>query len=63
MEIKRNPVSKHQFSLSVENEQTNAGRDGLTRLAEPNSQALTGTGKCLFYLFSLSRAELATLLG
>ena len=37
-----------RFSLSVENEQADAGRDGRTRLfAKPNSQAVvrTGTGK------------------
>ena len=31
--------------LSVENERTDAGRDGRTRLARSNSQARTGTGK------------------
>ena len=31
------------FSLSVENEQVNAGRDGQTCLARPNRQARTGT--------------------
>ena len=38
----RNPVSKHQpirFSLSVENEQADAGRDYRTRLVRPYSQA------------------------
>ena len=33
------------ISLSIENEQTDAGRDGQTCLARPNSQARTGTGK------------------
>ena len=33
------------FSLSVENEQADAGRDGRARLARPNSQARTETGK------------------
>ena len=32
-------------ALSVENEQADAGRDGRTRLARPNYQALTGAGK------------------
>ena len=33
-EIGRNPVSKHHiFSLSMENEQADAGRDGRARLA------------------------------
>ena len=38
-EIGRNPVSKHlisRVSPSVENEQTDAGRDGRTRLARAN---------------------------
>ena len=32
----------------MENEQADPGRDGLTRLARPNYQARTGTGKCSF---------------
>ena len=47
-EIGRFPVSKHQlrFSLIAENERADAGRDdSRTRLARPNSQAQTGTGK------------------
>ena len=32
------------FSLSVENEQADAGRDGRNCLARPNSQARPGTG-------------------
>ena len=47
-EIGRNPMSKHQISLSTKNEQVYAGRDGRTRLARPNSQARTGTGKYPF---------------
>ena len=35
------PVTR--FSLSVENEQADAGRDGQTRLARPNGRARTGT--------------------
>ena len=34
-----------RFSLSVKNEQADAGRDGQTCLARPNSHARTGTGK------------------
>ena len=34
-----------RFSLSVENEWADAGRDGQTRLAGPYSQARAGTGK------------------
>ena len=40
-----------------------AGRDGWTRLARPNSQARTGTGEYSFSLFSWPRAGLATLPG
>ena len=39
------PQVSTRFSLGVENEQADAGRDGRTRLARPNSQARTGTGK------------------
>ena len=38
-------------SLSVENEQAGARRDGRTRLVRPNSQARTGTGKYSFLTF------------
>ena len=39
------------FSLSMENEQAGAGRDGQTRPSGPNSQERTGTtGKCSFSL-------------
>ena len=39
------------FSLRVENEQADAGRDGRTCLARPNSQARTGTGKYKLHTF------------
>ena len=42
---------------------TDAGRDGWTGLARPNSQARTGTGEYSFPLFSWPRAGLATLPG
>ena len=51
-ELGRNPVSKHQIQPEYGDEQADAGRDGLTRLARPNSQARTGTGECSFSLFS-----------
>ena len=41
----RDPVSKHQpirFSLSVENERADVGRDGRAGLARPNYQARMG---------------------
>ena len=48
-----------RFSLSVEGEWwADAGRDGRTYLARPNSQARTGTGQKTFSLFSSPRAEL-----
>ena len=65
-EIGRNPVSKHQpirFSLSVETERADAGRNGRTSLGRLNSHARTGTGKHNFTSFSLPHARLATLLG
>ena len=48
-EMGRNPVTiSTRFSLSVKNEQADAGRDGRTRLARPNSQARTGTVREMF---------------
>ena len=47
----RNPVSKHQVQPDYGDEQADAGRDCRTRLARPNSQARTRTGK---YSFSCS---------
>ena len=47
-ELGRNPVSKHQIQPEYGDEQANAGRDGLTRFARPNSQARTGTGEYYF---------------
>ena len=44
-EIGRNPVSKHQIQPEYGDEQADAGRDCRNRLARPNSQARTGTGK------------------
>ena len=44
-EIERDPSVGTRFSLSVEKEQTDAGRDRRTRLTRPNSQARTETGK------------------
>ena len=48
-EIGRNPATKHEILvLSVENEQTDAGRDGQTYLARPYSYSRTGTSFSLF---------------
>ena len=46
-----NPVSKHQIQPEYGDEQADAGRDCRTRLARPNSQARTRTGKHYFSLF------------
>ena len=51
-ELGRNPVSKNQIQPEYEDEQANAGPDCRTRLARPNSQARTRTGKYSFSLFS-----------
>ena len=50
-ENRENSVRSTRFGLSMENEQTDAGRDSRTRLARPNTQGRTETGK---YSFSLS---------
>ena len=39
-------MSKHQIQPETKNEQADAGRDDRPRLARPNSQARTETGKC-----------------
>ena len=44
-------------SLCMENEQADAGRDGQTCVARPNSQARTGTGGNSFALLNSPRAE------
>ena len=62
-ELGRNPVSNHQNQPEYGNEQADAGRDCRVRLARPNSQARTRTGKYSFFLFSWPRAGLATLPG
>ena len=51
-EIGKNPVCKHQIQPEYGDEQADAGRDCRTRLARPNSQARTRTGKYSFSLFS-----------
>ena len=47
-ELGRNPVSKQQIQPEHGDEQTDAGRDGRTRLARPNSQARTDTDREIF---------------
>ena len=52
-ELGRNPVCKHQIQPEYGDEQADAGRDCRTaRLARPNFQARTETGKKYVYLFS-----------
>ena len=51
-EIGKNTVSKHHIQPEYGDEQADAGRDCRTRLARPNSKALTGTGAYSFSLFS-----------
>ena len=46
------PQVSTKFSLSMENEQADAGQNDRTRLARLHSQAPTGTGKYPFSLFS-----------
>ena len=47
-ELGRNPVSKHHIQPEYGDEQADAGWDCRTRLARPNSQARTQTGKYSF---------------
>ena len=51
-ELGRNSVSKHQIQPEYGDEQADVIRDCRTRLASPNSQARTGTGKKAFSLLS-----------
>ena len=51
-ELGRNPVSKHDIQPEYRDEQADVERDRRTRLAKPNSQARTRTGKYSFSLFS-----------
>ena len=45
------------FSLSVENEQADAERDGRTRLARPNSQARTFGNRDVLVILRLADHE------
>ena len=53
-ELGRNPVRKHHIQPEYGNEQADAGWDCRTRLAIPNSQAQTGTGKYYYNHFPFS---------
>ena len=48
----RNPRVSTRFRLGVENKRADAGQNGPTRLARPNYQARTGSGKLKFSLSS-----------
>ena len=55
-------MSKHQTSLSLENEQTDAGRDGRMHFARSNSQVQTGTDKKIFiFSFELTTSRIGNL--
>ena len=60
-ELGRNPVSKHQIQPEYGDEQTDAGRDCRTRLARPNSQARTRTGKYSFFPVQLTTCRIGNL--
>ena len=60
-ELGRNPASKHQIQPGYGDEQADAGRDCRTRLARPNSQARTGTGKYSFFPVQLTTSRIGNL--
>ena len=60
-EIGGNPVSKHQIQPEYGDEQAGAGRDCRTRLARPNSQARTRTGKYSFFPVQLTPCRFGNL--
>ena len=60
-EIGSDPVSKHQIRPEYGDEQADAGRECQTRLARPNSQARTGTGKYYFFLLQLTTSRIGNL--
>ena len=51
-EFGRNPASKDQIQPEYGDDQADAGREYRARIAGPNSQAQTRTGKYSFSLFS-----------
>ena len=60
-EIGRNPLGKHHIQPECGDKQTDAGRDCRTRLARPNSQARTGTGKYSFFPVQLITSRIGDL--
>ena len=57
----RNPVSNHQIQLEYGDEQADAGRDCRNRLARPNSQARTETGKICIFPVQLTTSRIGNL--
>ena len=49
------PRVSTRFSVSIENEQADTGRDGQTCPAKPNSQAQTGTKKFSLVQLTMNR--------
>ena len=47
-----NPLQDCRFGLDIKNEQANAGRDGQTCLARPNSPLRTGSGRAKNIFFT-----------
>ena len=60
-ELGRNPISKHQIQPEYGNEQGDTGRDCRTRLARPNPQARTGTGKMFIFPVRLTTCRIDNL--
>ena len=60
-ELGRNPVSKHHIQPEYGDEQADAGRDCRTRLARPNSQARTRTGKIFMLPVQLTTCKIGNL--
>ena len=60
-ELGRNSVSKHQRQPGYGDGQADAGRDCRTRLARPNYQARTRTGKYSFFPVQLTTSRIDNL--
>ena len=60
-ELGENPVSKYQIQPGYGDKQADAGRDCRTRLARPDPQAQTGTGKHSFSLVQLTTSRIGNL--
>ena len=60
-ELGRNPVSMHQIQPEYEDEQADEGRNCRTRLARPNSQARTRTGKIFIFPVQLTTCRVGNL--